>query len=111
MKTNTLLSDAILDGAKLRPQGHGCPSMGDKTKSCAVVAALEAVTGSIESARFTYFSKKIESLFPVMAATAEFPCGCKLRCGYSNKVEGIIFHLNDAHASKSPPSSPQSRNV
>jgi hypothetical protein len=97
MKRFTLLSDAILDGARLRPQDHGCPSMGDETKSCAVIAALEAVTGSIESARFTYFSRKIDSLFPVLEVVAESPCKCQTSRGYSNKVSGIIFHLNDDH--------------
>lgn len=62
------LSEAIREGAKLRPQGHGAyfTIVGDRICSCAIGAAIEAVTGETfvegiekknEEALYTQFIK------------------------------------------------------
>jgi hypothetical protein len=92
MKQYKLLSDAILDGARLRPQGFD--SLVDEAgRTCALGAAVHAVTGTTN-----------ESLSPLPKHLTSFldtssPCPIEA-CHQRHNVLSLGFlitHLNDHH--------------
>jgi hypothetical protein len=92
MKHYTLLSDAILDGARLRPQGYH--AMEDELgHTCALGAASHAMTGHI------YLQPLRDSFEHILAATT--PCPVDMCDSFSTEVippcELVITHLNDFH--------------
>jgi hypothetical protein len=92
-----LLSDAILDGARLRPQAHYsyCDPRG---RTCALGAANHAITGIAENGICGLVSN--ESLCRILneLATCPVPDCAHLKKDRQYPLEAIIPHLNDTHA-------------
>ena len=83
-----LLSKAIREGAKLRPQGFGYRF--DGKTSCALEAALEAATGRTDATPpefHKHFGVRWRGRFDCPAE------GCAL---HANRIS-LITHLNDSH--------------
>lgn len=91
-----LLSDAILDGAKLAGQAKGSYVSPDGERTCALGAAIHAITGKAcgdtisLGPRFGVILSQCESC-PVE--------GCKYDASsdYRYELESVIPHLNDVH--------------
>lgn len=87
------LSTAIRDGAKFRPQAFSGPGgIYQSVTSCAIVAALEAVTGSIDRAVRLYWTHNADvGLFPVLDCEVTDPtCASK-----QDTLWHVITELND----------------
>lgn len=83
-------SDAILHGAKLRPQGF-CALFHDE-KSCAVGAGIEAICGTTIGANDT----EVQRQFPyLMNEKAMCPACPPSYC--PQRVAVVMSHLNDHH--------------
>lgn len=90
MKNYRLLSDAILDGAKLRRQGYDrCVDMEGRT--CALGAAIHAIDGEPSEAYHL-----IHEAFPRLAqAFSKCP---DMLCRDTNlTIVDLVPHLNDFH--------------
>lgn len=88
-------SEAIREGAKLRPQAFGNffeYLMGAATGSCAIGAGVEAVTGESRNKG----ASAILSMYPYIGDVAgRRPCAAG--CGRLDPLWGNIIHLNDDH--------------
>lgn len=82
-------SEAIREGAKLRPQAFGAGILDGGT--CAYGAGVEAICGSLEPA--IYQAVNPYQLFPYLRSGTECP-----GCG-DTKVDFLaaIYHINDMH--------------
>lgn len=81
-------SEAIREGAKLRPQGRGMFFRAGRT--CAYGAGTEAVTGEANKWEVVW------ELYPYLCAT-DVTCP---KCEVRGAIQGIIYHLNDDHGWK-----------
>lgn len=81
------LSDAIREGAKLRPQGFG--SMYSDGKSCALGAAYEAAFGKLPMEN----DMPLRRRFPILASHRTSCPECEYK--YIRDLGTIITHLND----------------
>lgn len=106
------LSDAILKGAKLRPQAHG--QFYFQGRSCVLGAAMEGAFGADEFAMYVNAGTaqtpgfalralmlKLETLYPVLNDLWTRPCPV---CGYppawamvTPPLRNWLIHLNDDH--------------
>jgi hypothetical protein len=94
MKSYVLLSDAILDGARLRPQGRG--RLVDRHgKTCALGAAVHAVTG--EASLFLHKLLKIENFNLILSSVQCCPEESCFNHERSLDACDLIAHLNDRH--------------
>lgn len=89
-----LLSEAIREGAKLRPQGFGnfLEVRGNEICTCALAAAYEAITDKHE---LTIFESYIPTItrhvgYDLYARYADHPIHCTREC-----LKDIIVDLND----------------
>ena len=82
------LSEAIRLGAMMKPQGF-CELLNDKGGTCAIGAAGDAF------GKISYTA--IEKMYPFIIAERQPDCPMCGVCGSRIDIEGIIFHLNDAH--------------
>lgn len=88
MKHFCSFSEAIREGAKLRPQGFG--ELHANGKSCAIGAGREAIYGTTESEQEQY--DEIRTLFPYLQTLSPCPA-CPLRM----TLFIAAYHLNDFH--------------
>lgn len=99
------LSEAMREGAKIRPQWYGSMfgvsmKFSEETEgvgSCALGAAYEAVHGGYVLAPQN--STVLYADFPILAQPCEPPCDCAdvSHADSSEDLRGVIIHLNDAH--------------
>lgn len=87
------MSEAIREGAKLRPQARGWTIKDGKT--CATGAALEAIEGTVNESDLGYV-ERLFSLYPYTRTKADCPEACGHYDGDST-VLSMIAHLNDVH--------------
>jgi len=80
------LSDAILLGSLLRPQGFW--RLWDGKTSCALGAAYEAAGFFPELP----VKEVLDAMFPLLRASRRCPY-----CSYFEPVESVLTHLNDMH--------------
>lgn len=85
------LSEAIREGAKLRPQAFGEYLKAGGT--CALGAAYEALCVAEDRPVRTWFSEGIHPWETLLLALMDGPCPA---CGYLH-YENQIVHLNDTH--------------
>jgi hypothetical protein len=88
MKHFCCFSEAIREGAKLRPQGFG--ELHANGASCAIGAGREAIYGTTEGEQEHY--DQIRALFPYLQTRASCPA-CPLRLS----LFIVAYHLNDDH--------------
>jgi hypothetical protein len=92
------LSEAIRLGAMLRAQGFGrlyTPATG---RTCALGAAADAV-GALVVNVGEYGFDVVRAKVPIewfWATKTNVSCPVR-RCGYANRAEGVVMHLNDSH--------------
>jgi hypothetical protein len=111
MKPYNLLSDAMVDGAKLRPQAFGFYT-GREGETCALSAMVHAMTGDPEDAYnilevgcyHGYLTEAQESLLnehletcPVENCNALIANGGVLEALKAQPTGEIVVHLNDTH--------------
>lgn len=103
------LSDAILRGAKLRPQAYG--GFYDAGKTCVLGAAMEGAFGSEEFMFYATADTKgnvlrvlmalLTQLYPELNAPCSVPCpSCGLPPEWqiqSPPLRSWVIHLNDTH--------------
>lgn len=100
MKHFCSFSEAIREGAKLRPQAFDDPD--EKTRngnSCAIEAGLEAIRGRYRRADSDSVYNFITLLFPYLDNRTKCPaseCGGG-RFAYIGSLRMLIWHLNDTH--------------
>jgi hypothetical protein len=88
------LSEAIREGAKIRPQWFGAFfSGGDDNRSCALGAAMEG-----SELQLMGYGPLREQWPELLTGTFPCPAGCKndWRCEDGQTIEDLIQHLNDA---------------
>ena len=101
------LSEAILLGAMLRPQGvedffsvqHDPITNQEIITSCALGAAYEAVTGKHDMETMSNEDFR-EGFLSALSLKAKMPCKCRVACGEDFGIwplESAIPHLNDEH--------------
>lgn len=92
MKHFASLSDAIREGAKLRPQAYGGMARGVVVATCPLAAAYEAVYETLDDVSVT----PLEALYPYMKERATCPVP---ECEGASEPDVIstIIHLNDIH--------------
>ena len=100
MKYFCTFSEAIREGAKLRPQAgqlfKRLPS--GEVGSCAIGAGYEAITGDVDLRRSTSIYSAIVKLYPYIDTDEVFEChvrGCEEPALFG--LSEMILHLNDDH--------------
>lgn len=95
MKHFCSFSEAIREGAKLRPQNFGGGMDEERTKTCAFVAACEAIVGTLDGPEFSHFNANVLYRY-LIESNAECPTSpCTIEVPFC--LMNIIFHLNDVH--------------
>lgn len=88
------LSEAIQEGAKIRPQEYGryySPQGYPCTGSCALGAAHEAATGNISQTMYArMITQALLQSFPCLNEAVEHPI-----TGKTYGLDEVIVHLND----------------
>lgn len=82
-------SEAIREGARVRPQGFG--ELHKDGKSCAIGAGREAIYGTTESDQQHY--DQVRVLFPYLRTRVNCPAGCFVK----STLFIVTYHLNDDH--------------
>lgn len=83
-----LLSDAIIEGSKLKPQGRGQLEADGKT--CAIGAAIEGAGYQC------HFGPVSTDVFPQLLRRVEKPCKCAIPTDELT-LYCVVTHLNDFH--------------
>lgn len=85
-------SEAIREGAKIRPQCFGVGF--DDIGTCAYGAGVEAIAGSL--AYELYQAVDVELMYPYLGSDSLCPA-CPVSDPRGDRFLGTVFHLNDVH--------------
>jgi hypothetical protein len=92
MKNFCSFSEAIREGAKLRPQYFGSATNFERTATCAWGAGIEAIIETLAVVAFVNFNPY--GLYPYLCQVVS---ACPA-CGQRKPLGILIFHLNDGHS-------------
>lgn len=93
MKLFAAFSEAIREGAKLRPQFFGYQGAANGS-SCAILAGIEAITDSLASSG--NYNEAIDP-YPYLDTYENHLCPATYCEEYAGTLLAICWHLNDAH--------------
>jgi hypothetical protein len=88
------LSEAILLGAMLKPQGHGPDSVRSASHSCAYGAAFDACEIPMSARNGTHAYEVAIERWPHLTGSRDSKCP---HCNFVSNHLDIVWHLNDVH--------------